>query len=68
MKRVSHHKGLLHIETDLGIINIRVGLTNMKGQKVESIKVIPDHYHGGKKVMRYGLCNTRLVQCKHKTN
>ncbi len=34
----------LHIETELGIINIRLGLTNAEGQKVESIEVLADQY------------------------
>lgn len=33
---------LLHIETELGIINIRLGLTNTEGRKVESIEVLAD--------------------------
>ena len=46
MKSISHtsraRDKILHIETDLGIINIRVGLTNLEGYPVESIEIIPD--------------------------
>jgi hypothetical protein len=64
MKRLSHRKGLLHIETPLGIVNITVGLVDRHGRWVESIQVIPSCYKGEKKVMRSGYANTRLIQCK----
>ncbi len=47
---------LLHVETPLGIINILVGLTNHRGQPVDSIMILPD---AG--VRRAGLANTRLI-------
>lgn len=34
-------KGILHIETPLGIINIHVGLANVAGSDVESVVMIP---------------------------
>lgn len=33
---------LLHIETDGCIVNIHVGLTNLRGQQVTRVDVIPD--------------------------
>lgn len=32
----------LHIETELGIVNIHLGLHDMKGRKVESVELLPD--------------------------
>ena len=61
MKTISHDKELLHIETPLGIVNIRVGLFDQKGRRVNSIEVIPNNYAGDPKVKRSGFCNTRLI-------
>lgn len=46
MKTVNHKKGLLHIETPLGIVNIRVGLRTLEGRACDSIEVIPDQEQG----------------------
>lgn len=66
MKRISHYSKskdkLLHIETDLGIINIRVGLIDNEGRRVESIEIIPNGYAGEPKVTRDGYANTRLIE------
>lgn len=47
MKTVVHYKRarerLLHIETEGGIVNIRVGLTSQTGAEVTSIEILPDH-------------------------
>lgn len=56
----------LHVETPLGVINIRCGLSDMKGRKIDSVTVIPDEYADELKVVRRGLHNTRLVQLKTK--
>lgn len=56
----------LHVETPLGIVNIRCGLSDLKGRNVESIEVIPSNYSGKKKVIRSGYGNTRLIQLKRK--
>lgn len=64
MKRLSIRKGLLHVETPLGIINIRVGLQDVKGRNVESIEVIPSCYVGEPKIWRSGYANTRLIQVR----
>lgn len=66
MKRLSLRKGLLHVETPLGIVNIRVGLHDITGRTVDSIEVIPNEISGERKVVRRGLGNTRLVQLKRK--
>jgi hypothetical protein len=66
MKSLSHRKGLLHIETPLGIVNITLGLHDRRGRAVESIEVIPNRYAGEQKVVRSGYANTRLIQLKRK--
>lgn len=53
---------LLHIETPLGIVNIRIGLHDGQGRPVESIEVIPNEYAGEPRVGVDGYRNTRLVQ------
>jgi hypothetical protein len=55
---------LLHIETPLGIINIRVGLYDSQGRRVESIEVLPNNYCGEPAVRVRGRYNTRLVELK----
>lgn len=62
MKTIVLAAGALHVETPLGIVNIRVGLHDLKGRRVDSIEVIPDRYVGEKKVRRSGYGNTRLIQ------
>ncbi len=54
-----------HIETSLGIVNIRE-LTDLKGRKVVSIEVVPDDYVGEQKIKLIGRTNTRLIQLKRK--
>lgn len=61
MKRVSHKKGILHVETALGIINIHVGLTDSEGRSVERVEIIPDRFMGEQTVVRVG---DRLVRSK----
>lgn len=61
-KRIIHKKGLLHIETPLGIVNVRVGLKDMQGYPVDSVEVIPDQVRDDNlTVGRDGLANTRLI-------
>lgn len=40
--RPKRNTRIIHIETDLGIVNIYLGLHNTFGQRVESVEVIPD--------------------------
>jgi len=51
MKRIRHNshskKKLLHIETDLAIINIRVGLYDEDDRRVEVVQVICNDYLQG---------------------
>ena len=62
MKRIQFYAdtnrsgNLLHIETDLGIVNIRVGLHDADGKPVTSVEIIPD---AG--VVLTGAYNSRLV-------
>ena len=65
MKTIRHKKGLLHVETPLGIVNIHVGLVDGLGRAVDSIAVIPDAMtFNDQKVIRRGYYNTRLVRLK----
>ena len=64
MKTIRHSKGMLHVETPLGIVNITVGLHDMKGRRVDSIAVIAPTYSGELKVIRRGYGNTRLIELK----
>ena len=67
-RNITAKKGqVIHVETPLGIVNIRVCLTDMRGRSVDSVQVIPDHYAGERKVVRRGPHNTRLVQLKRLT-
>ncbi len=56
----------LHDETPLGVVNIRCGLTDMKGRAIDSVTVTPDENVDSSKIVRRGLHNTRLVQLKTK--
>lgn len=49
---------LLHIETNLGIVNIRVGLHDAQGRMVESVELIPDESDG---VVIDGYRNNRFI-------
>ena len=67
MRTITHYKSeTLHIETDLGIVNIKPGLFDRHGRKVTFVEVIPDRYAGEQKVKRCGTSNTRLIQLKQK--
>ena len=52
MKRITwkNPDKVLHIETPLGIINIRVGLEDVEGRSVEAIEIIPNNFAGEPKV------------------
>lgn len=53
---------LLHVETPLGIVNIRAGLTDSLGRRVDSIETLPNDYAGEPRVEIAGLANTRLIE------
>lgn len=61
MKRVSHKRGCLHVETPLGIFNIYVGLINRRGQRVECVELIGSQCSGELVVKAY---ERRLVELK----
>lgn len=50
MKTVVHRRGILHVETPLGIVNIHVGLGDARGRRVETVMMDPNRYAGEKKV------------------
>lgn len=64
MKTVIHRSGLLHIETPLGIVNIRIGLIDKNGRSVEAIDILPNRGAGDPKVKLIGRGISRLVQLK----
>ena len=64
MRIIVLRKNCLHVETPLGIVNIRVGLQDLKGRRVESVEVIAPRLSGELKIVRRGRCNTRLVELK----
>jgi len=64
MKTMSLKDGLLHVETPLGVINIRVGLTDSAGRRVDSVTVTPDEISGDRKIIRRGYYNTRMIELK----
>lgn len=53
---------LLHVETPLGIVNIRIGLRDATGRRVDSVEVIPNAYAGEPEVVVDGCRNTRMVE------
>lgn len=55
---------LKHIEVEGGIVNIRQGLSDMKGRKVTSVEILPDEHSGERKWKLLGSYNNRLVQLK----
>lgn len=67
MKTVTWYKAeTLHIETTIGIINVRPGLFDRFGRRVVSVEVIPSYGAGDRKVVRRGYGNTRLIELKKK--
>jgi hypothetical protein len=65
MKRIKAMKAgtIVHVETPLGIVNIRVGLSDAKGRAVDAVEIIPCNYVGEKMVIRKG---SRLIQTSRK--
>jgi hypothetical protein len=68
MKTIRHtsrsRDPLLHIETDFGIVNIRVGLHDTDGNAVTSIEIIPDHVDWERRnrtIELDGYSNSRLI-------
>ena len=58
-------RDLRHIEVEGAIVNIREGLSDMKGRKVTSIEILPDETHKGERKWKlYGYINNRVVQLK----
>jgi hypothetical protein len=54
---------VIHVETELGIVNIYVGLTDHLGRKVESVSMLPNEGAGDPVVRVRG---RRFVQLKTK--
>jgi hypothetical protein len=51
----------VHVETELGIVNVWVGLHDSNGRRVERVEVIPNRYAGERVVLRR---DDRLVELK----
>ena len=62
MKTVLHSKGILHVETPLGIVNIHVGLQDRNGREVEAVEMLPDRMLHDYRVVK--LMGRRFVLCK----
>ena len=54
----------LHIETELCVVNIRVGLHDTKGREVTSISIKPDGVENGQKIKLSGTINNRVIKLK----
>ena len=37
---------IIHVETELGIVNVRLGLSDPEGRDVEAVEMIADDYSG----------------------
>lgn len=64
LRTITHRRGILHVETRLGIVNIHAGLADASGREVTAIEIIPDAYAGEPRVIRRGPANVRLVRTK----
>jgi hypothetical protein len=53
---------LLHVETPLGIVNIRTGLHDADGRRVESVAITTNDYVGESRVTLDGYANSRLIE------
>lgn len=67
MKTITFHAStaradILHIETDLCIVNVRVGLHDADGRAVTTVEIIPDQYAGEPRVRLDGSASTRVIQ------
>jgi len=63
MRTVVHTKGILHVETPLGVVNIYVGLHDRRHRRVEAVGMTPRRYVGEPKVMLTS--DARFVECSH---
>ena len=54
----------VHVETELGIVNIQLGFRDDHGRKFEAIMVHPDQYIGEPKVVTRGGKTIRMVRLK----
>lgn len=62
---IGARKQHLHIETPLGIINVRTGLRDDRDREVVSVSMIPDQYAGECPVMING---NRMIKTRVKTH
>ncbi len=53
---------LVHVETPLGIVNIRTNLKDVHGNRVDTIEFLPNDYSGEPKVTVDGSRVVRLIE------
>ena len=63
MQTVRPKRGIsiLHVETELGIVNIHLGLHDRYGRRVETVVMLPNTHCGERKVMVRR--DRRFVEC-----
>ena len=54
---------ILHVETELGIVNIHLGLRDRYGRRVEAVAMLPNCYAGESRVVARR--DGRFVECLH---
>jgi hypothetical protein len=59
--KIGRRTRILHIETELGVINVHLGLSDHRGRRVEAVMMNPNQYAGELVVKRVGL---RFVEMK----
>jgi hypothetical protein len=62
IKTVRYHKGILHVETDEGIVNIYVGLHDKLGRNVTTVECLPDNYAGEARVRCSPCSRIRMIR------
>lgn len=64
MRSVTLRKGILHVETPEGIVNIEVGLHDREGRSVVNVSARPDDYPGELRVRCSPGCGFRMIRNK----
>lgn len=68
MRTVTVRPGaVLHVETPLGIVNVRAGLHDSEGRRVDSVEILPNRYAGEPAVELDGYANSRLIEAKEES-
>jgi len=61
-------EGYIHCEVKGAIVNIREGLTDLKGRNVTSVSIVPDDRYAGEPIWKVvpQVYNIRIIQLKKK--